>query len=154
MAADFDVAAEQLSDRAGTCHPEEADPASRAILHEEVVSDRRDVAADLAEIDRLGIREAGGVRPLRAAQSATPGATKSMPDSPGRRRARRSRRPATATSEIERSPLRPISSRSPEPSAARRQARSQIAPIVLDLVDDGEHLVAAETTPDRDAAPR
>ena len=146
MAADLDVAAEQLRDLTGPRHPQQAHAAARAVLHEEVVADRGDVAADLAEVDRLGIRE-----PTRTVLLEKPQRHAGSDEVDAGRRPRRTRAPrstpssATAASEIERFDAHPDQlALARSVGAHGDQPRAQIAPVVLDLVDDGEHLLAAE----------
>ncbi len=61
---DLDIAAEHLGDLTRPRDAEQAHTPARAVLHEEVVADAGDVAADLAEVDRLGVRETARSRRL------------------------------------------------------------------------------------------
>ena len=145
MAADFDVASEQLRDLTGPRHPQQAHASTGAVLNEEVVADSGDVAADLAEVDRLAIRD-----PTRTGLVEKPQRnTGSDEVDAGRPRVGREDRddPVRGDRGVRE---REVRAHPDQLSLARSvgahgdQSRSQIPPIVLDLVDDGEHLLAAE----------
>ena len=131
VAGHLDIAAEDLGDLARPGDAEQAHAPARAVLHEEVVADGRDVAADLAEVDRLGVGEPARARRPRAATVRRPGAMKSMPspDLAGEQRDRAvvgDRRAST----IDRFASRPSTSRSPEPSTAHGDERdAQVATV-------------------------
>ncbi len=57
VAVHLEVAAEHLAHGAGPGHPQQAHPPARAVLHEHGVAVEGQVAAHLAEVDRLGIRQ-------------------------------------------------------------------------------------------------